>query len=94
MNGSRTTRCILQVFDHKGRPLLTEYPHFGVIGACATAGGTLPAVRASDTLGDDRMNQLTVGPLGIGIERPLRRIRPRLPAERGAAVVPREVDLG
>ncbi|MCX4976114.1 hypothetical protein [Streptomyces sp. NBC_00620] len=70
-------RCIFHVFDHRGRALLIVglgvYPNAGVIDAYATLrdGNRLHAVRASDALGDDRMN-LSVGPLRILVERPLK----------------------
>ncbi|WP_329548804.1 hypothetical protein OG548_37720 [Streptomyces sp. NBC_01356] len=70
-------RCIFHVFDHHGRALLIAglgvYPNAGVIDAYATLrdGNRLHAVRASDALGDDRMN-LSVGPLRILVERPLK----------------------
>ncbi|MFD9330280.1 hypothetical protein [Streptomyces sp. NPDC060065] len=70
-------RCIFHVFDHSGRALLIVglgvYPNAGVIDAYATLrdGDRLHAVRASDALGDDRMN-LSVGPLRILVERPLK----------------------
>lgn len=75
-------RCIFHLFDHEGRALLIlglgVYPNVGVIDAYATlrSGDTLHAVRASDALGDDRMN-LSVGPLTITVEEPLRRLRLR-----------------
>ncbi|WP_406350810.1 hypothetical protein [Streptomyces sp. NBC_00658] len=70
-------RCIFHVLDHRGRALLIAglgvYPNAGVIDAYATLrdGDRLHAVRASDALGDDRMN-LSVGPLRILVERPLK----------------------
>lgn len=70
-------RCIFHVLDHHGRALLIAglgvYPNAGVIDAYATLrdGDRLHAVRASDALGDDRMN-LSVGPLRILVERPLK----------------------
>ncbi|MFE0178083.1 hypothetical protein ACFWZ2_37820 [Streptomyces sp. NPDC059002] len=73
-------RCIFHLFDHEGRALLIlglgVYPNTGVIDAYATLriGDTLHAVRASDALGDDRMN-LSVGPLRITVDEPLRRLR-------------------
>ncbi|MFE0510201.1 hypothetical protein [Streptomyces sp. NPDC058964] len=73
-------RCIFHVLDHEGRALLIlglgVYPNAGVIDAYATlrTGDTLHAVRACDALGDDRM-RLTVGPLRIEVEEPLRRLR-------------------
>ncbi|MCX5556118.1 hypothetical protein [Streptomyces sp. NBC_00038] len=76
-------RCIFHVFDHRGRALLIVglgvYPNAGVIDAYATLrdGDRLHAVRASDALGDDRMN-LSVGPLRITVEEPLRRLRLQL----------------
>lgn len=79
-------RCIFHVFDHQGRALLIVglgvYPNVGVIDAYATLrdGNRLYAVRASDALGDDRMN-LAVGPLRITVEEPLRRLRLQLDAE-------------
>ncbi|MER6519659.1 hypothetical protein ABT246_22755 [Streptomyces sp. NPDC001553] len=72
-------RCIFHVFDHAGRAVLIlglgVYPNAGVIDAYATLriGGELLAVRASDALGDDRMN-LSVGPLRITVDEPLKRI--------------------
>ncbi|MEJ8655938.1 hypothetical protein WKI58_05250 [Streptomyces halotolerans] len=85
-------RCIFQVLDHRGRALLVTglgvYPNAGVIDAYATlrTGDRLHAVRASDALGDDRL-RLTVGPLSIVVEEPLRRIRLRCaddPADPGS----------
>lgn len=79
-------RCIFHVFDHRGRALLIVglgvYPNAGVIDAYATLrdGNRLHAVRASDALGDDRMN-LSVGPLRITVEEPLRRLRLQLDAD-------------
>ncbi|MER5889887.1 hypothetical protein ABT160_39185 [Streptomyces sp. NPDC001941] len=73
-------RCIFQVFDHAGRTLLIAglgvYPNLGVIDAYATvrSGDRIHAVRASDALGDDRMN-LSVGPLRIVVDEPLHRLR-------------------
>ena len=76
-------RCIFHALDHTGRTLLIAglgvYPNTGVIDAYATlrtADGRLHAVRASDALGDDR-TRLTVGPLRITVEEPLRRFRLR-----------------
>ncbi|MFF3428219.1 hypothetical protein [Streptomyces sp. NPDC002602] len=72
-------RCIFHVFDHAGRAVLIlglgVYPNAGVIDAYATlrVGDELLAVRASDALGDDRMN-LSVGPLRITVDEPLKRI--------------------
>lgn len=72
-------RCIFHVFDHHGRALLIAglgvYPNTGVIDAYATLrlGDRLHAVRASDALTDDRMN-LSVGPLRIIVDEPLRRL--------------------
>ncbi|MEV6574663.1 hypothetical protein [Streptomyces sp. NPDC051577] len=72
-------RCIFHVFDHAGRAVLIlglgVYPNAGVIDAYATlrVGDELLAVRASDALGDDRMN-LRVGPLRIIVDEPLKRI--------------------
>ncbi|WP_329114234.1 hypothetical protein [Streptomyces sp. NBC_01465] len=72
-------RCIFHVFDHEGRALLIVglgvYPNTGVIDAYATLrrGDQLLAVRASDALTDDRMN-LSVGPLRITVDEPLRRL--------------------
>ncbi|MFD6938438.1 hypothetical protein ACFYRL_20735 [Streptomyces goshikiensis] len=72
-------RCIFHVFDHAGRAVLIlglgVYPNAGVIDAYATlrVGDELLAVRASDALSDDRMN-LTVGPLRIIVDEPLKRI--------------------
>ena len=73
-------RCIFHVFDHSGRALLIAglgvYPNTGVIDAYATlrTGDRLHAVRASDALGEDRM-QLRVGPLRIEVQEPLRTLR-------------------
>ncbi|MEK2476898.1 hypothetical protein [Streptomyces noursei] len=73
-------RCIFHVLDHTGRALLIAglgvYPNTGVIDAYATLrlGDRLHAVRASDALTDDRL-ALTVGPLTITVEEPLRRLR-------------------
>ncbi|MFJ5262699.1 hypothetical protein ACIQAC_19740 [Streptomyces sp. NPDC088387] len=75
-------RCIFHVLDHHGEALLIlglgVYPNLGVIDAYATLrlGDPLHAVRASDALGDDRM-RLTVGPLTIDVEEPLRRLHLR-----------------
>ncbi|AQT71517.1 hypothetical protein [Streptomyces sp. fd1-xmd] len=72
-------RCIFHVFDHAGRAVLIlglgVYPNAGVIDAYATLrlGDELLAVRASDALTDDRMN-LSVGPLSITVDVPLRRL--------------------
>ncbi|MBT2407293.1 MULTISPECIES: hypothetical protein [unclassified Streptomyces] len=72
-------RCIFHVFDHAGRAVLIlglgVYPNAGVIDAYATlrVGDELLAVRASDALTDDRMN-LSVGPLRIIVDEPLKRI--------------------
>ncbi|MBT2492211.1 hypothetical protein J7E96_27600 [Streptomyces sp. ISL-96] len=71
-------RCIFHLVDHSGRALLIAglgvYPNTGVIDAYATVriGDRLHAVRASDALTDDRMN-LSVGPLRITVDEPLRR---------------------
>ncbi|MFJ2740940.1 hypothetical protein ACIO3O_14845 [Streptomyces sp. NPDC087440] len=71
-------RCIFHLVDHTGRALLIlglgVYPNTGVIDAYATLrlGDTLHAVRASDALTDDRMN-MSVGPLRITVDEPLRR---------------------
>ncbi|MBT2396145.1 hypothetical protein J7E89_09205 [Streptomyces sp. ISL-100] len=71
-------RCIFHLVDHTGRALLIAglgvYPNTGVIDAYATLriGDHLHAVRASDALTDDRMN-LSVGPLRITVDEPLRR---------------------
>ncbi|MFD0305500.1 hypothetical protein [Streptomyces sp. NPDC127119] len=71
-------RCIFHVFDHRGRALLVlglgVYPNVGVIDAYATlrVGDTLHAVRASDALDDDERMRLSVGPLRIQVERPLK----------------------
>ncbi|MFJ4780119.1 hypothetical protein [Streptomyces sp. NPDC088762] len=72
-------RCIFHVFDHAGRAVLIlglgVYPNAGVIDAYATLriGDELLAVRASDALSDDRMN-LSVGPLSITVDAPLRQL--------------------
>ncbi|MEC4019118.1 hypothetical protein [Streptomyces sp. H27-D2] len=81
-------RCIFQVFDHAGRALLIVglgvYPNTGVIDAYATLrlGERIIAVRASDALGDDRMN-LGVGPLRITVDEPLKRISLHCDADPG-----------
>ncbi|MFZ3468982.1 hypothetical protein ACODT3_32200 [Streptomyces sp. 4.24] len=72
-------RCIFHVFDHAGRAVLIlglgVYPNAGVIDAYATLriGDELLAVRASDALSDDRMD-LSVGPLRITVDEPLKRL--------------------
>ncbi|MEU6894376.1 hypothetical protein ABZ934_21715 [Streptomyces sp. NPDC046557] len=81
VSGDRNSydRCIFHVFDHAGRAVLIlglgVYPNAGVIDAYATLrlGDELLAVRASDALTDDRMN-LSVGPLRITVDAPLKRI--------------------
>ncbi|MGW6571577.1 hypothetical protein ACWGAN_05295 [Streptomyces sp. NPDC054945] len=79
-------RCIFHVFDHAGRAVLIlglgVYPNAGVIDAYATlrVGDELLAVRASDALTDDRMN-LSVGPLSITVEVPLKQLTLRCAAD-------------
>lgn len=79
-------RCIFHVFDHAGRAVLIlglgVYPNAGVIDAYATlrVGDELLAVRASDALGDDRMN-LSVGPLSITVDAPLKQLTLRCAAD-------------
>ncbi|MFF3086773.1 hypothetical protein ACFVRB_17220 [Streptomyces nojiriensis] len=79
-------RCIFHVFDHAGRAVLIlglgVYPNAGVIDAYATlrVGDELLAVRASDALTDDRMN-LSVGPLSITVDVPLKRLTLRCAAD-------------
>ncbi|MGW2587703.1 hypothetical protein ACWCYZ_41680 [Streptomyces virginiae] len=79
-------RCIFHVFDHAGRAVLIlglgVYPNAGVIDAYATlrVGDELLAVRASDALGDDRMN-LSVGPLSITVDVPLKQLTLRCAAD-------------
>ncbi|MFJ5078467.1 hypothetical protein ACIP8Z_28230 [Streptomyces sp. NPDC088553] len=79
-------RCIFHVFDHTGRALLVAglgvYPNTGVVDAYATlrVGDRLHAVRASDALGDDRMN-LSVGPFTITVDEPLKRLSLRCAAD-------------
>ncbi|MFB7467022.1 hypothetical protein ACFCZ1_26605 [Streptomyces sp. NPDC056224] len=79
-------RCIFHVFDHAGRAVLIlglgVYPNAGVIDAYATlrVGDELLAVRASDALTDDRMN-LSVGPLGITVDTPLKQLTLRCAAD-------------
>ncbi|MGZ9929761.1 hypothetical protein ACXNSR_07675 [Streptomyces sp. NC-S4] len=79
-------RCIFHVFDHAGRAVLIlglgVYPNAGVIDAYATLriGDELLAVRASDALTDDRMN-LSVGPLSITVDVPLRQLTLRCAAD-------------
>lgn len=74
-------RGIFQLMDHTGRALLIlglgVYPNAGVIDAYATlrVGDTLHAVRASDALDDDSRMEMSVGPLRIDVERPLRTLR-------------------
>jgi hypothetical protein len=81
-------RCIFHVFDHQGRALLIAglgvYPNAGVIDAYATLrrGDRLLAVRASDALTDDRMD-LSVGPLRITVDEPLRRLTLHCDADPG-----------
>ncbi|WP_030773042.1 MULTISPECIES: hypothetical protein [unclassified Streptomyces] len=79
-------RCIFHVFDHAGRAVLIlglgVYPNAGVIDAYATlrVGDELLAVRASDALSDDRMN-LSVGPLSITVDVPLKQLTLRCAAD-------------
>ncbi|MFI8504398.1 hypothetical protein ACIGFK_38730 [Streptomyces sp. NPDC085524] len=79
-------RCIFHVFDHAGRAVLIlglgVYPNTGVIDAYATLrmGDELLAVRASDALTDDRMN-LSVGPLSITVDVPLKQLTLRCAAD-------------
>ncbi|OEJ31082.1 hypothetical protein [Streptomyces subrutilus] len=79
-------RCIFHVFDHTGRAVLVlglgVYPNAGVIDAYATlrVGDELLAVRASDALTDDRMN-LSVGPLSVTVDVPLRQLTLRCAAD-------------
>ncbi|WP_327412799.1 hypothetical protein [Streptomyces sp. NBC_01233] len=79
-------RCIFHVFDHAGRAVLIlglgVYPNVGVIDTYATLrlGDELLAVRASDALTDDRMN-LSVGPLSITVDVPLKRLTLRCAAD-------------
>ncbi|WP_329388025.1 hypothetical protein OG625_32310 [Streptomyces sp. NBC_01351] len=79
-------RCIFHVFDHAGRAVLIlglgVYPNAGVIDAYATLriGDELLAVRASDALTDDRMN-LSVGPLSITVDVPLKQLTLRCAAD-------------
>ena len=79
-------RCIFQAFERSGEvELLTGlgvYPHLGVIDGYATVrrGDRQVAVRTSDALGDDRMQQ-RVGPLRIDVLEPLRKLRVRCDAE-------------
>ncbi|MGW0396041.1 hypothetical protein ACWDYJ_35310 [Streptomyces sp. NPDC003042] len=79
-------RCIFHVFDHAGRAVLIlglgVYPNAGIIDAYATLrlGDELLAVRASDALTDDRMN-LSVGPLSITVDVPLKQLTLRCPAD-------------
>lgn len=81
-------RCIFHVFDHAGRAVLIlglgVYPNAGVIDAYATLrlGDELLAVRASDALTDDRMN-LSVGPLSITVDVPLKRLTLRCDPDPG-----------
>jgi hypothetical protein len=79
-------RCIFQAFERGGEvELLTGlgvYPHLGVIDGYATVrrGDRQVAVRTSDALGDDRMEQ-RVGPLQIDVLEPLRKLRVRCDAD-------------
>ncbi|MFD3543635.1 hypothetical protein ACFWUQ_29620 [Streptomyces sp. NPDC058662] len=79
-------RCIFHVLDHAGRAVLIlglgVYPNAGVIDAYATLrlGDELLAVRASDALTDDRMN-LSVGPLSITVDAPLKQLTLRCAAD-------------
>ncbi|MGH8982600.1 MAG: hypothetical protein ACRDY6_01840 [Acidimicrobiia bacterium] len=84
-------RCIFQAFERSGEvELLTGlgvYPHLGVIDGYATVrrGNRQVAVRTSDALGDDRMDQ-RVGPLRINVLEPLQKLRVRCDAdEHGVA---------
>ncbi|MFB7172974.1 hypothetical protein ACFCYM_19440 [Streptomyces sp. NPDC056254] len=81
-------RCIFHVFDHAGRAVLIlglgVYPNAGVIDAYATLriGDEILAVRASDALTDDRMN-LSVGPLSIVVDVPLKQLTLRCAPDSG-----------
>jgi hypothetical protein len=72
-------RCIMHAFQRSGEvELLTGlgvYPHLGVIDGYAVVriGNCQFVVRASDALGEDRMDQ-RVGPLRIEVVEPLQRI--------------------
>src|SRR5688500_18822678 len=73
-------RCIYQAHDRTGDVLLITglgvYPNLGVIDAYATVrrGDRQVTVRASDALGDERLDQ-RVGPFRIEVLEPLRRLR-------------------
>lgn len=79
-------RSIFHAFERSGEvELITGlgvYPHLGVIDGYATVrrGDRQVAVRTSDALGDDRMEQ-RVGPLRVDVLEPLRRLRVRCDAE-------------
>jgi len=74
-------RCIFHAFQKSGEVQLITglglYPNLGVIDAYAVAqsgDGTQRAVRASDALGENRMDQ-KVGPFRIEVIEPLERLR-------------------
>lgn len=73
-------RCIFQAHDRTGDVLLITglgvYPNLGVIDAYAVvrSGDTQVAVRASDALGDNRLEQ-TVGPFTVEVIEPLKTVR-------------------
>jgi hypothetical protein len=75
-------RCIFHAFERSGGvELITGlgvYPHLGVVDGYATVrrGNRQVALRTSDALGEDRMEQ-QVGPLRIDVLEPLERIRVR-----------------
>jgi hypothetical protein len=75
-------RCIFQAHDRTGDQLLITglgvYPNLGVIDAFAVVrrGDTQIAVRASDALPDNRLEQ-SVGPFSIEVVEPLQTIRLR-----------------
>jgi hypothetical protein len=73
-------RCIFHAHDRTGDVLLITglgvYPNLGVIDAYATVrrGDRQVTVRASDALGDERLDQ-RVGPFRIEVVEPLQRLR-------------------
>ncbi len=73
-------RCILHCYERDGERQLIAglgvYPHLGIIDAYVTVrvGSRQIVVRASDSLGDDRMTQ-AVGPIRIEVVEPLQTLR-------------------
>jgi hypothetical protein len=73
-------RCILHCYERDGERQLIAglgvYPHLGIIDAYVTlrVGSRQIVIRASDSLGDDRMTQ-AVGPIRIEVVEPLQTLR-------------------